>query len=388
MIVARLFGTLHRIVCHTYIKRAVLSGCFAVCLGACASLVKTPSDGVADDGFVFGADISALPVFEKHGAVYRYRGGIAGDAIRILADEGMNCYRLRLFVEPTEGGVVVNDLDYTLALARRVKAAGAKLMLDLHYSDTWADPAKQFKPKAWESLAFDKLLVKVQGYTRAVMQRFISEGVAPDYVQLGNEITNGMLWPEGRVEFAEAGDVAAWDRLAALQHAAHKGFVEGCGTHALPLVILHIESTGNLPRTTWYIEQAAARGVDYDILGFSFYPQWHGTIEGLGQTLNMAAKRTGKPVMVVETAYPWKSLSDWNEGAEYLRWPLSAKGQSDFMRAVTSTVRNVPNGQGLGVMWWFPESVLTKDLNVWKGGDCALFDQSGRPLPAAQSPTR
>ncbi len=350
-----------------------------------ASCVSPAQEGKGDTSFVSGADMSALPVFERCGAAYRYRDGVQGDALRIFRAEGLNCFRLRLFVDPTEGGVVCNDLDYTLALARRVKASGAALMLDIHYSDTWADPSKQFLPKAWEGLDFDALCAQVRDYTCDVLARFIEEGLRPDYVQLGNEITNGMLWPQGRVEFAEKDDLDAWQRLGALQRAAAEGFDAACSSGPFPKIILHIESTGNLPRTAWYIESAAANGVRYDILGLSYYPQWHGTLADLSATLNLAAEKSGRPVMVVETAYPWKKSADWSEGAENLAFAPSPKGQRDFTRAVVDAVKAVPEGRGCGVIWWHPESVLVDGVHVWLGGDCALFDDEGRILPAASA---
>jgi arabinogalactan endo-1,4-beta-galactosidase len=331
---------------------------------------------------VAGADISALTHFERHGAVYRDARGREGDAIRILMDAGMNCFRLRLFVDPDHDGVVVNDLGYTLALARRIKAAGAKLMLDIHYSDTWADPSKQFRPKSWEGMDFDALCAKVRGYTREVVTRFAENGAMPDSIQLGNEITNGMLWPDGRVEFATP-DADAWDRFAALQNAAYDGLAEACDGRALPAVILHIESTGNLPRTAWFLDEAAKRGVRYDILGLSYYPQWHGTMDELSKTLNFASEKSGRPVMVVETAYPWKMTADWSEGRENLAFPATPQGQNAFAMAVVAALRNVPQNRGIGIMWWYPEAVLNPSINVWLGGDCALFSDGGRLLPAA-----
>ena len=135
--------------------------------------------GAASAPWLAGADVSALATFEQHGAVYR-EGRKAGDALAILRDRGVDCFRLRLFVAPSGADVETNDLAYTIALAQRVKRSGAKFMLDLHYSDTWADPSKQFKPAAWAGLALPELTATVRRYTADVIRAFAAAGVAPD----------------------------------------------------------------------------------------------------------------------------------------------------------------------------------------------------------------
>jgi arabinogalactan endo-1,4-beta-galactosidase len=334
-------------------------------------------------GFVCGADISALPVIEARGAVFRDERG-AADALTLLRKSGFNCFRLRLFLTPDHQGIVTNDLAYTLALARRVKASGASLMLDLHYSDTWADPAKQYKPAAWAQLPFDELVGAVREYTRLTIARFIAEGVTPDYVQIGNEITNGMLWPEGRVEFSEAHDTAAWERLARLLRAGFEGL--GAAVEAAkiprPKTILHIESTGNVPRTSWWLKHARDAGLPFDTVGLSYYPEWHGDLTALRQTLTAIIEQFKVPVMVVETAYPWKTDDHWI-GKKNLDWPLSPSGQKRFFSEVNQVVRDLPGGMGLGVCWWHPESIQVTGLHAWVGGSCALFDDHGALLPAA-----
>ncbi|KAF0095921.1 MAG: arabinogalactan endo-1 4-beta-galactosidase [Puniceicoccaceae bacterium 5H] len=365
---------------HAPGRRRTVSGCL---FGLLALLLS--SAGVAAPlPYLYGADVSALPVFEQNGAVYKSADGEPGDALALLHEAGVNVFRLRLFVDPNHEGIVTNDLDYTIALAKRAKATGAALLLDLHYSDTWADPAKQYTPEAWEDLPLGALEDTVEAYTREVMERFIAADVAPEWVQLGNEITNGMLWPIGRVEFAEADDTAAWDRLGALQRAAHRGFAAAFEGRLLPRKILHIESTGNVERTRWYLQNAQAQHVPFDVIGFSYYPEWHGTLDDLQQTLNAAARQTCLPVMVVETAYPWKPDAHWQDVKD-LAWPLTPQGQHDFLEAVDAAVHAVPDDLGRGVMWWHPESVQTWGLHAWLGGSCALFDDEGRLLPAASA---
>jgi len=333
----------------------------------------------------YGADVSALTVFEQKGAVFRHPNGAPGDALALLRGAGMNTFRLRLFVDPVPEGIVTNDLEYTVALARRIQASGAQLLLNLHYSDTWADPAHQTKPRAWADLPFNALVARVESYTREVLERFNAEGLRPALVQLGNEITNGMLWPDGRVEFQESGDLAAWDRFAQLQLAAHRGFLQAYpDERGRPLKVLHIECTGNLPRTAWYLQAAMERQVPFDIVGFSYYPEWHGTLQELALTLVLAASTTQRPVLVAEVSYPWKGDEHWQDKPNLI-FPLTRHGQRRFLEAIGRVVQSVPEGRGAGVIWWHPESVQVPGLQVWLGGSCALFDDRGRLLPAASA---
>jgi arabinogalactan endo-1,4-beta-galactosidase len=356
----------------------------------CLSLLASPGlAGLAFAGaeitpFVLGADVSALDVYEEKGATYRDREGRAGDALKILRADGFNCFRLRLFVEPKHEGIVTNDLDYTLALAKRVKASGASFMLDIHYSDTWADPAKQFKPAAWEKLAFDELVGAIRVYTTTVLRRFAEEGVSPDYLQLGNEITNGMLWPDGRVEFRGTDQEAAWGRLSQLLRAAFDGAAEVYAAGPRPKLILHIESMGEPERSIWYFQNIQAAGLSFDIIGMSYYPEWHGGVDALRSTLMAVADAFKKPLLVIETAYPWKNDPHWTD-KKHLNWPLTREGQKTFIEDVVAVVRTLPAGLGAGVCYWHPESIRVSGLKAWLGGSCALFDDEGRILPAARA---
>jgi len=361
----------------------VLPALFSLLLASSAALLAS------EPAFLVGADISALAVHERLGVKYQDAQGRKGDAIALLRSTGVNSFRLRLFVAPDGVETVTNDLAYTLALARRVKASGASLLLDIHYSDTWADPQKQFKPAAWSKLPFPALQQKVHDYTRAVLHAFDRAGCRPDLVQVGNEITNGMLWPDGRVEYAESSDTAAWDRLATLLKAGIQGMKDAFPAGEAPGVVLHIESTGNAGRTLWWIRSARERGVNFDMLGFSFYPEWHGKPADLADTLQLAARETGKPVLLAEVAYPWKPDEHWTK-VKNLDYPLSPAGQEAFLRECLKAVRSIPENRGAGLYYWYPEAVQAWGLHTWVGGSCGLFDDKGRLLPGASYalPTR
>jgi len=330
--------------------------------------------------FYRGADLSALPIYEQRGAKFTQAGRPA-DALTLFRAAGLNGVRLRLFVHPKADGIVDNSLDYTVALARRVKASGTAFMLDLHYSDTWADPQKQIKPAAWEKLSFDELVAAVGAYTREVLARFEREGLRPDFVQIGNEITNGLLWPDGRVKFGAPSeeDDAAWSRLARLLRAGIDAVPRGPGQ---PQIILHIESGGNLAKSLWWFRHVRAAGLDYDVIGLSYYPDWHGGLANYRRTLAALADEFQKPIQIVEAGYPWKTAKKWTEKAN-MDWPLTPEGQAQFLREVVQAVRGIPHGLGRGVWYWHPESVQLPGHYAWEGGTCALFDERGEMLPGA-----
>lgn len=339
-------------------------------LTACAS---------AAGPFYLGADLSALPIYEQRGARF-LKAGRPADAIQLLRAEGLNGVRLRLFVNPTPEGIVDNSLDYTVALARRVKASGAAFMLDLHYSDTWADGQKQFKPAAWDKLPFDELVTRVGTYTREVLARFEREGLRPDFVQIGNEITGGTLWPDGQIDIRRPdGDVAGWGRLARLLRAGIDAVPQGPGQ---PQVILHVECGGDLTRSLWWFRQVRDAGLRCDIMGFSYYPDWHGGLANFRRNLRALADEFQKPIMVVEAGYPWKTAKKWTEKPN-MDWPFTPEGQAQFLREVIAVVRGIPRGLGCGVWYWHPESIQLSGHYAWEGGTCALFDDRGEMLPGA-----
>jgi arabinogalactan endo-1,4-beta-galactosidase len=330
-----------------------------------------------------GADVSALERVEQAGAVFR-DAGPPGDPLAILQAHGANLFRLRLFVNPNGTEVQVNDLDYTIRMATRIKAAGAKLLLDLHYSDTWADPGHQTIPAAWSALDFDALEQQVESYSGDVIAALKGAGVLPDIVQVGNEIDAGLLWPEGRV-----GGVydtpQQWEKLGRLLKAGIHGIRGALGPSDSMVIMLHYSQGGSTDGTRWFVDHLQAQGVPFDMLGLSYYPWWHGTISELQANLNATALRYDLDLMVVETSYPWRS-GGW-EGlgvdSSAMAWPISAQGQSVFLRDLITAVRNTQQHHGTGVVWWYPESVQVAGLFIYGGGSLALFDASGNVLPAA-----
>ena len=348
-----------------------LFGVSLLILLACIALPCTAKE------FFIGADISALTLFEESGAKY-LENGEPKDLIVILKDNGFNTVRLRLFVNPNKEGLVTNDLPYTLNLAKRAKANNMKLLLNFHYSDTWADPQKQFKPAAWANMSFEELRRTVQSYTASVIEAFKKENVLPDMVQIGNEITPGMLWPDGKVG-AEFDNELQWEKFTSLLKAGIAGVRQASSDPNLK-IMLHVDQGGKKSVNQWFFGNINKHQVEYDIIGISYYPWWHGTIEDLKETMNYIATELKKDVVVVETAYP-HSTDTWYKQPEDPLFPLTLQGQYDMLYKVTKTVLETPDKRGCGVCYWFPESVPLKG----RGGATALFDPNGNVLAAARA---
>ncbi|MBV9848434.1 MAG: glycosyl hydrolase 53 family protein [Armatimonadetes bacterium] len=332
--------------------------------------------------FLTGGDVSLLAREEQMGAIYKDHGK-PRDALQILKARGWNCLRLRLWVHPTGQDIYVNDLPYTLALGRRIKRAGFTLLLDLHYSDTWADPGHQIKPAAWKDLTFDQLTQQVHDYSRDVLTTLRRGGAMPDIVAVGNETTNGMLWPDGKVEGPDG-----WAKYGALVKAGIQGVKDGSAPRTPPQIMIHINNGFNAGLVQWFFDNLTShyRDLDFDMIGLSYYPDGKGTLADLKASLAVAARRYHKPILIAETAYPYRTGgSAWTPPASeypvYAQYGLTPDGQRRFLTDLVAVVRDTPDGLGRGVLYWEPEWVALRGLSgYW--GDKALFDSDFNALPA------
>jgi len=323
------------------------------------------------------------PKLEEQGVIYK-DGGKPKDIFAIFHDRGATCVRLRLFVQPNGKGGVVNDYAYTIALAKRVKAAGLLFSLDFHYSDTWADPGQQRTPAAWRDLSFPHLVNQTRDYTADTLKAFKDAGVTPDVVQIGNEITHGLLWPLGGLGIKRFSDDAAFDRVAELLKADVDGIHLALGNDTPTKIMIHIDGADATSTVKWFFDHINARHVPFDMIGLSYYPTWGGDLSHVKTTLAMAAKAYGKPIVIAETAYPFADSPALEGRKKSFKWPLTPEGQKQYLEDLLQLVRETPGGLGAGVLYWYPESVPPKTSSepMWNGGDEAMFDHDGNALPA------
>ncbi len=352
---------------------ALLLGCLCSSIAAAAPLV--------------GADLSSLPRLEAAGAVYRVDGAVR-DPLKIFHDAGYRLVRLRLWHSPADS---LDRLPAVVAFARRVRAAGFGILLDLHYSDTWADPGRQDPPAAWVGLPEAALADTVRSYTAGVVRAFRDAGVLPERIQLGNEIDNGLLWDQGRV--GGAWDTPEqWSRLAALLVAAAAGVRDAAPADSRPRIVLHVADGGDAAGCRRFFEQMVAAQVSFDEIGVSFYPWWHGTLEQLAANLAGLARRFGKPVMVAETSYPW--TLGWADDAHNLMgletqlhagYPATPEGQRRFLTDLREVVAGVPDGLGAAVIVWEPAWITASGSAGSPVENLTLFDFVGEALPGLLS---
>ncbi len=289
---------------------------------------------------ISGADCSLVPFFEARGVVYRDQG-MAEDPFQILKSHGITCVRLRLFTssaaqaaaDPYDYG---NNLDYTVPLAVRVKAAGLKFLLDFHYSDTWADPGHQATPTAWTNLSFSQLVTQVRSYTSNSIATLQAAGAMPDYVQVGNEITGGMLWPNGAVGGAN-NNSNHWSQFRQLLNAAIQGTDDAAGGSP-PKIMIHIDRGGDWAGTESFFDHLAQspHPVAFDWIGESYYPIWHGSPGDLSNCLTNAARRYQKPVLVAETSFPWSGTTN------IYGIPPNTNGQVQYVAVLAQVLAAVP----------------------------------------------
>jgi len=310
--------------------------------------------------YAIGADLSFLKQAEDHGIVFK-EDNQAKPGLRIFRDHGYNWIRLRLFHTPTQ---LPNNLEYTIALAKSARAMGFKFLLDYHYSDTWADPGKQFIPKAWEGKSHAEMVEALFEYTRDTTASFREAGVLPDMVQIGNEITNGMLWPDAKLP-------QNWDNLADFVKAGIAGVEAGKGNLARPRIMIHIDKGGSWKATKAFFDKLNTYRVNYDVIGQSYYPWWHGSLNDLRENMVETAREYHKDIMVVEAAYNW---TPGNYKSKPAPFPESPEGQRQFLDEVNRVVQETPDGRGIGVFWWEP---------AVEGGlrSRGFFDKDGNALP-------
>lgn len=335
-----------------------------------------------------GGDISLLPDYEKAGALYKdHEGKPIADLVPWLKEEGMNAMRVRLFVNPKKyaelhpvGSTDVKydpnacqDLDYVIPLCKKITQAGIALMLDFHYSDTWADPGKQWTPVDWEGLNDEELCNKIYTYTKSTLETLKAEGVEPQFIQPGNEISYGMLWgPLGTANPKKTfmGSNDNWERLGKLLSNAVKACRE-----VLPdsKIVIHTERVAQVDVQNNFYDKMQSLGVDYDIIGLSYYPYFHGPMTQLDKALaSLQTRYPSKKIMIVETGYSYKWPVGGGVDMSNL-WPYSDAGQNKFASDLVTTLEKYENVNGL-FWWWMEYNACGTGLQGWY--NAPLFDST------------
>ena len=356
--------------------------------------------------FVKGMDLSTLLELERCGAKY-YDNGEERDLLAIMKSYDVDTIRIRLWNDPwseTGGsyGAGENDLKTSLEIAKRVTAAGFGVLLNFHYSDFWADPGKQIKPKAWADYGVKELEQAVYDYTLESMQTFLDAGVNITMVQVGNELSNGLLWPEGKVP--------NYDNIATFVNAGIRAVRKADAT--IP-VMIHLDNGGNNALYREWFDNFTKRGEDFEIIGLSYYPFWHGSLQMLNDNMNDIAERYGKDLVIAEVSMGYtmedyknyEKLSDEERKGyatrpalvEKIEYPMTKQGQYDFMEDFLNRISHIKGGKGKGFFYWEPAWIPVpgsgwatpaslKYMN--DPGPCgnewanqALFDYDGNALP-------
>lgn len=286
---------------------------------------------------ILGADISFLPELEAKGVKFS-DNGIEKDALQLLKEHGFNFIRLRIFNDPASSkgyapGKGFCDLEHTKQMAKRIKKAGMKFLLDFHYSDYWADPGQQNKPYAWIGQDFTQLKRSLHDFTIKVMNELKAQGTTPDMVQIGNEINHGMVWPDGEIS-----------NLDSLSELIYNGILGVKEINPSTIIMLHIALGGQNQESRFFLDNMAKRNVPFDIIGLSYYPKWHGTLSDLKNNTSDLAMRYHKQIII----------------AEY----------TQLKKEVNDIAFNIPGNKGIGTFIWEP-------LNTWE----KIFDSTGKTNP-------
>jgi arabinogalactan endo-1,4-beta-galactosidase len=313
----------------------------------------TPTPPVVVSNFAKGADISWLTHQESSGRKFYNSAGTETECMALMKSLGMNTIRLRVWVNPSPSW---NDMADVVAKAVRAKNLGLSIMINFHYSDTWADPGNQTKPAAWAALSFANMKTALAAHTTDLLNQLKTAGVTPEWVQVGNETNDGMLWPEGKAStnmknYAELVN-AGYDAVKAVFSSAK--------------VILHVSSGWDNGLFRWNIGGLIANGAKFDVIGMSLYPSyvaagWASANTQCLANMNDMIARYGKEVMVVEVGMPWDS-------------PAECKA---FLTDIIAKTKGIAGGKGLGVLYWEPQS-----YGNWQGYTLGAFDNSGKPTIA------
>ncbi len=371
-------------------KNKIIFSLLLIFIVSCSSTINEENSTVSivlnsnNSIFYKGMDLSFQPELESFNVIYKDENNNPISVLPFIKQKGTNLIRLKLWCNPVSG---LNGLNAVKIYALRIKQNNMSFMLDIHYSDTWADPANQTPPVTWQNLSLEDLKTKVYIYTKQVLNELKNQGTIPDFVQIGNETDSGFLWNYGKVWNSFNNN---WNNYSALFNKGSQAVREVCGN--ITKIIFHHSSVEN---SIYFLNQLMAYPIDYDVIGLSYYPQFQTKDLDLIQTkLNDLATIFNKEIMLVEVAYPF--TLNYNDGLNnYIGnanqiipvYPPTAQGQKDFMLKIISILKNIPNNKGIGFVYWAPDwvsfsgnSASSTTGSSWEN-QC-LWDFNNKALPA------
>lgn len=359
--------------------------------------------------FIKGMDLSSMWELEKCGARY-FDHGVQKNILEIMKEHDIDTIRLRLWNDPyakdgASYGAGENNLEHVIWMGKQVTEAGMGVLLNFHYSDFWADPGKQIKPKAWAHMGVEELEQAVYDFTLNSLKKMLDAGVRVTMIQVGNELTNGLLWPEGKLP--------NYDNVAVFVNAG----IRACRAvdPTIPLMI-HLDNGGNHELYLDWFDHYMERGEDFEYIGLSYYPFWHGTLQDLAANMNDISVRYNKDLIVAEVSmghtmedykeyekledHERKGYATRQELVDKLDYPMTIQGQMDFTRDFLKVLEEVPENHGCGFFWWEPAWIPVPGSgwatpasleymndpgpcgNEW--ANQALFDYDGNVLPTLE----
>jgi len=342
--------------------------CLLTCIAAIAAIAACGKKGSTPEPeepvvpplpattFAQGADVSWVTQMEAAGIKWYNAAGTQTECFALMKALGMNTIRLRVWVNPAGGW---NNQADVVAKALRAKNAGMRVMINFHYSDTWADPGSQTKPASWTSADIFGLATTLGEHTKSILQALKTAGVTPEWVQVGNETNDGMLWPNGKA--SSPGGMANYARLVNAGYDAVKS------VFPTARVIVHLSNGWDNGLYTWNIGGLISNGAKFDVIGLSLYPtatDWSTRNSQCLANMTDMINRYQKEVMVVEVGMPWDQ----------------AAACKAFLTDLISKVKNIPANKGIGVLYWEPQSYAN-----WQGYTLGAFDNSGKPTEAMQA---
>jgi arabinogalactan endo-1,4-beta-galactosidase len=317
-----------------------------------------------ENDYAFGLDISSVKQRQDRGTEYKDEGEVK-PPLQIFREHGYNWARIRICNEPAR---LPQNREYVIGLARDAKEYGFKFLLVFMYSNSWADPTNQPTPREWRDIIHQERVKALYEFTRQTIRACSDANCLPDMVQIGNEIGNGFLWPDGRL-FHDGKQESQWGNAAEYISAGIKGVNDAVpDDKKVPRIMIHVDHGGDIALTKNFFDKMRDYKIEYDVIGFSFYPWSHGTLLDLRNNLRFTANEYDREIILVETGYYWTPGRFFREQPG--PFPETPEGQRQWLEAVNDIVLNTPRGLGKGVFWWEP---------MIRGR--GYFDNDGNVLP-------